>query len=104
MNYDTFVNSAFIVQGRADEFTQKKASERKEILSRTGLGRHDQLQAWRGSATENMASKTPACRRLELDTQLLGATRRNRDARGSERLQNLDEEIAAQEKDRPPRR
>ena len=35
MNYDTFVNSAFILQGRADEFTEKKASERKEILGQT---------------------------------------------------------------------
>ena len=45
MDYDTFVNSAFIVQGRADEFTQKNARQRKEILGRIlGLGRYDQLQ------------------------------------------------------------
>jgi DNA repair protein SbcC/Rad50 len=33
MEYDTFVNSAFILQGRADSFTQKPPSERKKILS-----------------------------------------------------------------------
>ena len=45
MDYDTFVNSAFIVQGRADEFTQKNARQRKEVLGRIlGLGRYDQLQ------------------------------------------------------------
>ncbi|HUG14346.1 MAG TPA: SMC family ATPase [Thermomicrobiales bacterium] len=32
MEYDTFVNSAFILQGRADSFTQKPPSERKKIL------------------------------------------------------------------------
>jgi len=33
MDYDTFINSAFILQGRVDEFTRKNASERKQILS-----------------------------------------------------------------------
>jgi exonuclease SbcC len=32
MGYETFINSAFLVQGRADEFTVKTASERKRIL------------------------------------------------------------------------
>jgi exonuclease SbcC len=33
LDYDTFVNSAFLLQGRADEFTLKTAGERKQILS-----------------------------------------------------------------------
>ena len=33
MNYDTFINSAFLLQGRADEFTVKAAAERKRVLS-----------------------------------------------------------------------
>ena len=33
LDYDTFVNSAFLLQGRADEFTIKTAGERKQILS-----------------------------------------------------------------------
>ena len=33
MNYDTFVNSVFILQGRADEFTTRRPGERKRILS-----------------------------------------------------------------------
>jgi len=32
MEYETFVNSAFILQGRADTFTQKPPGERKKIL------------------------------------------------------------------------
>ncbi len=33
IDFDTFVNSAFIRQGRADEFTTKTAAERKEVLA-----------------------------------------------------------------------
>ena len=33
MDYDTFVNSAFILQGRADEFTTKTPAERKQVLA-----------------------------------------------------------------------
>ncbi|MBN1583762.1 MAG: SMC family ATPase [Anaerolineae bacterium] len=32
MDYDTFVNSAFLLQGRADEFTIKRPGERKRVL------------------------------------------------------------------------
>lgn len=32
LEYDTFINSAFLLQGRADEFTTKPAGERKKIL------------------------------------------------------------------------
>ncbi|GIW22802.1 MAG: hypothetical protein KatS3mg068_1809 [Candidatus Sericytochromatia bacterium] len=33
MDYNTFINSVFILQGKADEFTTKKPKERKEILA-----------------------------------------------------------------------
>jgi exonuclease SbcC len=33
LDYDTFINSAFLLQGRADEFTLKTAGERKQILA-----------------------------------------------------------------------
>lgn len=33
LNYDTFINSAYLVQGHADEFTSKKPTERKQVLS-----------------------------------------------------------------------
>ncbi len=34
MDYDTFINSAFLAQGRAGEFTSKPPSERKEVLGK----------------------------------------------------------------------
>jgi len=33
LDYDTFVNASFFLQGRADQFTQQNASRRKEVLS-----------------------------------------------------------------------
>ena len=46
MDYDTFVNSAFLLQGRSDEFTRKTPSERKEVLSSIlGLGLYEIMQA-----------------------------------------------------------
>lgn len=44
MDYDTFINSAFILQGRVDEFTRKSARERKQILSEVlGLSHYETL-------------------------------------------------------------
>ncbi|MCZ2126655.1 MAG: SMC family ATPase [Anaerolineales bacterium] len=33
LDYETFINASFFLQGKADQFTQKKASERKAVLS-----------------------------------------------------------------------
>jgi exonuclease SbcC len=45
MDYDTFVNSAFLRQGHADQFTVAKPTERKTVLtSILGLSTYDQLE------------------------------------------------------------
>ena len=45
MDYDTFINTAFLLQGRADEFTNKTPGERKEVLAKVlDLGFYDRLQ------------------------------------------------------------
>ncbi|MDO8749779.1 MAG: SMC family ATPase [Dehalococcoidia bacterium] len=45
MDYATFVNSAFLVQGRADEFTTKRPAERQRVLGAVlGLDMYDRLQ------------------------------------------------------------
>jgi len=44
MDYETFINSAFLMQGRADEFVRKTAAQRKEVLaSILGLEQYDLL-------------------------------------------------------------
>lgn len=45
LDYETFINSAFLRQGHADEFTVKRPQERKMILAEIlGLRRYDELQ------------------------------------------------------------
>ncbi len=45
LDFDTFVNASFLIQGRSDEFTRKKATERKEVLARIlDLGRYEVLE------------------------------------------------------------
>jgi len=45
MDYDTFVNSAFLRQGHADEFTRQAPAKRKEVLaSILGLSIYDTLE------------------------------------------------------------
>jgi exonuclease SbcC len=59
LDYETFINASFFLQGKADEFTQKKASERKEVLS-TILG----LEIW-----DTYKDRTAEKRRL-LETEV----------------------------------
>lgn len=62
MDYDTFINSAFLLQGRADEFTNKSPAERKAVLSSIlGLEYYDRFQV---KARERAAGKRSDTDRL----------------------------------------
>ncbi len=61
LDYDTFVNASFFLQGKADQFTQQKASDRKRILASI-LG----LDAW-----EEYKNRT-AERRKQVEHELDG--------------------------------
>ena len=71
MDYDTFVNSAFILQGKADSFTVKTPGERKQILGDIlGLQRYDLYEerakeeaAARKSQTERIQGELAAIER-----------------------------------------
>src|SRR6266571_461118 len=58
MDYETFINSAFLLQGRADEFARKGAAERKRILAEIlNLGIYDELvEAAKAKAKEAEAA------------------------------------------------
>ena len=46
MDYETFINSAFLLQGRADEFTNKPPADRKAVLAKVlSLETYDLLQS-----------------------------------------------------------
>ena len=62
LDYQTFINSAFLLQGRADEFTLKTPAERKRVLGEVlNLSHYDELEE-RAKA---------AGRRLEMDVAVL---------------------------------
>jgi len=45
MDYDTFINSAYLLQGQADRFSKAEPYRRKEVLaSILGLARYDELE------------------------------------------------------------
>jgi len=63
MDYDTFINSAFLLQGRADEFSNNTPSDRKAVLAKIlGLEVYDCLQ---DRAKEGLAEGAEAARELE---------------------------------------
>lgn len=90
LDYETFINASFFLQGKADQFTQKKASERKAVLS-TILG----LEIW-DTYKERTAEKRKAIenevntidgRIAEIDAELA-----EEDARKT-RLQELENNL-----------
>ncbi len=63
MDYDTFVNSAFIAQGRANEFTKKRPADRKEVFRNVlGLQRYQDLA---DAAGERRKDASAALKELE---------------------------------------
>lgn len=66
MDFVTFVNSAFIAQGRSNEFTSKQPADRKEVLRKVlGLERYELL-----ADRANDRKKDAATRARELDRNL----------------------------------
>jgi exonuclease SbcC len=73
MDYETFINSAFLLQGRADEFTIKPPAERKRILGDIlGLSIYDEYEERakeRAKAREQKAAEI-AARIQDMDREL----------------------------------
>jgi len=63
LDYDTFINSAFLMQGRADEFTTKSPAQRKQVLATIlGLSKWD---VYEGRAKERIGATRAEMHRLE---------------------------------------
>ena len=78
MDYDTFINSAFLLQGRADEFTNKRPGERKEVLAKIiGLERYDRLENMAKQRSQEKRGESQEMQRqleqLRLETSKSGA-------------------------------
>ena len=67
LDYETFINSALLIQGRADEFTLKAPGERKRILAEIlGLSIYDELEK---QARYERELRNDAVRALERETE-----------------------------------
>ena len=61
IDYETFINSTFLLQGRSDEFTKKKPGERKEILGKIlALDRYDRMAARAGQRWTRLRDRARA--------------------------------------------
>ncbi|HCR71260.1 MAG TPA: hypothetical protein DIW23_07450, partial [Anaerolineae bacterium] len=102
LDYETFINASFFLQGKADQFTQKKASDRKAILSSI-LG----LEIWetykartaeRRKGIENEVNTIDG-RIAEIDAELAEEeTRKTRLSELENNLKQLSSARVAQEK------
>lgn len=64
LDYDAFINSAFLRQGQSNEFSKKSAKDRKEILANIlGLQRYEQMRK-----LANDASREAAIQKQQLTT------------------------------------
>lgn len=69
MEYETFLNSAYLQQGRADEFTRQTPDNRKRILSEIlGLDRYDRLET---KAKERQKARKEQAEEIEREIQFL---------------------------------
>lgn len=69
VEYDTFVNASFLMQGRSDEFTRKTPASRKEVLANIlDLSRYDALEA---AAKERGAEVSQRIKTLEAQVAVL---------------------------------
>ncbi len=78
LDYDTFINASFFLQGKADEFTQRKSSERKAVLSSI-LG----LEIW------DVYKERTAEKRKQIESEV-----QNIDTRVADIDTELDEEVS----------
>ena len=70
MDYDTFINSSFILQGRADEFTTKTPSSRKQVLADIlNLSEYDRLEE---AARAELRERDRLLRETDLELARLG--------------------------------
>ena len=96
LEYETFINSAFLVQGRADEFTTRRPAERKQILGKIlGLER---WEVYEGRARDRIGETRGAIQRLdgwmeEVEAEL--ARRGEREREMAAAVEAADEAAAA---------
>lgn len=97
LNFETFVNSAFIRQGHADEFTTKGPTDRKRILADIlGLSHYDALEEKAKEKIKEIQSKLQLLeyQTLEIDAELsLKEERSEKKKAAEEKITQVEEQI-----------
>lgn len=90
LDYDTFINSAYLRQGRADEFMLKRPSERKEILAELlKLNQYDDLEERSKDLSRSFKGQAE---QLERNLQSMQIQLQQREAIALQRL-NLENQV-----------
>jgi exonuclease SbcC len=96
MGYDTFINSAYLVQGRADEFTKNDPRRRKQVLADIlGLSHYDEIEK---RAREHAREKEREGRDLEIVMAQMDRDIAEKGTYEAE-LRSVSESVAQQEKE-----
>lgn len=103
LSYDTFINSVFLLQGRADEFTTKTASQRKEILSDIlGLAIYDIYAERAKERAKNAKTEVAVCEAKinQIDEDVAQkATYEQQLAQATQEAETLSQQFDAAEKE-----
>ena len=101
LDYDTFTNSAYLRQGRADEFMLRRPSERKQILADLlKLDRYEQLSGKAKDTAKEYKGKIEQLKQNLEPLEVKLETRKTIATESKEVKQELDKLQALQDRDR----
>ena len=101
LDYDTFTNSAYLRQGRADEFMLRRPSERKQILADLlKLDRYEQLSGKAKDTAKEYKGKIEQLKQNLEPLEIKLGTRKEIAAELKELKQELDKLNTIQDRDR----
>jgi len=102
LDYDTFINASFFLQGKADEFTQKNSTQRKEILAGIlGMDVWEHYQDVIHEARRSLENKMKVIEGLlrEIDGELAQEVQRKEALKQAKvELENLEKQRKEQQK------
>ncbi len=101
LDYETFTNSAFIMQGRADQFTVKSPADRKKVLADIlGLEQYDRLE---GEAREEARQRASRMQELKASIERIDRELAHRDEYET-RLGEVEDDLALKQAELTERR
>jgi len=102
MDYETFVNASFFLQGRADEFARQKAGDRKRILGNIlGLERWEEYKGAAADRRKALEAQKLVCEGSisEIEHELEEEDQRRKDLKEAEKqLAQIEAQVEDKQK------